>query len=78
MKCSNPDCNRCIGLVHYRRWFSKGRYCSRRCRDDVVARAPRPVQGKRNATTYFEWLFLQPSETNQFKPVPAVVRRAAR
>jgi hypothetical protein len=41
MKCSNPGCNRGIGLVAYRRgWFSKGRYCSQRCcRDAVVAAA---------------------------------------
>jgi hypothetical protein len=39
MKCSNPGCNRGIGLVAYRRgWFSKRRYCSQRCcRDAVVA-----------------------------------------
>jgi hypothetical protein len=41
MKCSSPDCNRSIGLVAYRRgWFSKRRYCSRNCRDAVVAIAP--------------------------------------
>jgi hypothetical protein len=34
MRRSNPDCNRGIGLVAYRRdWFSKRRYCSKRCRD---------------------------------------------
>jgi hypothetical protein len=38
MKCSNPDCNRGIGLAAYRRgWFSKRRYCSRNSRDAVVA-----------------------------------------
>ena len=38
MKCSNPDCNRGIGLVAYRHgWFSKQCYCSRRCRDAFVA-----------------------------------------
>ena len=37
MNCSNPDCNRGIGLVAYRRgWFSNRRYCSRNCRDTVV------------------------------------------
>ena len=50
MKCSNPDCNRCIGLVHYRRWFSKRRYCSGQCRDDAVTRLPRALQEERNAT----------------------------
>lgn len=78
MKCANPDCNRCIGLVHYRRWFSKRRYCSGRCRDDVVSRLPRRLQEERNATTYFQWLFLQPIEKNQPKPVSAVIRRATR
>ena len=78
MKCSNPDCNRGIGLVHYRRWFSKRRYCSKQCRDDVVARVPRPLQEDRNATTYFEWLFLQPIAKNQRMPIPAVIRRAMR
>ena len=41
MKCSNPDCNRGIGLVAYQRdWFSKRRYCSKHCRDAFVADAP--------------------------------------
>jgi hypothetical protein len=45
MKCSNPDCNRGIGLVAYRRgWFSKRRYCSRHCRDALVVDAPKPQQ----------------------------------
>jgi hypothetical protein len=65
MKCSNPDCNRGIGLVAYRRgWFSKRRYCSRHCRDALVALAPKPQQ-KRSTTTYFEWLFEQPILTAQ-------------
>src|SRR5215471_3772538 len=37
MKCANPECNRGIGLVHYRRgWFNKRRYCSKNCRDAIV------------------------------------------
>ena len=44
MKCSNPDCDRGIGLVAYRRgWFSKRRYCSKRCRDAFMADAPNTV-----------------------------------
>ena len=40
MKCSNPDCNRGIGLVSYRRsWFGNGRYCSKHCRQASVANA---------------------------------------
>ena len=49
MKCSNPDCNRGIGLVAYQRgWFSKRRYCSRHCRDAFVADAPN-LQQKRKS-----------------------------
>ena len=45
MKCSNPGCNRGIGLVAYQRgWFSKRRYCSQRCRDAVVADAADAAQ----------------------------------
>jgi len=74
MKCSNPDCNHGIGLVAYRRsQFSKRRYCSKRCRDAWVADAARTRQ-KRSASTYFEWLFLQPPEYPQLKLQPAVVR----
>jgi hypothetical protein len=41
MKCSNPDCNRGLGLVAYQRdWFSKRRYCSKHCRDALVVDAP--------------------------------------
>ena len=49
MKCSNPDCNRGIGLVAYQRgWFSKRRYCSQRCRDAFVADAQN-LQQKRKS-----------------------------
>jgi hypothetical protein len=72
MKCSNPDCTCGIGLVVYRRgWFSKRRYCSKRCRDAFVDNAPK-LQQKRNATTYFEWAFLHPIENSQSKLKPAV------
>jgi hypothetical protein len=41
MKCSNPACNRGIGLVAYQRdWLSKRRYCSKHCRDAFVVDAP--------------------------------------
>jgi hypothetical protein len=74
MKCSNPDCNRGIGLVAYRGWwFSKRRYCSKYCRDACLAEAPK-TQQKRRATTYFEWLFLQPIGYPQLKLNPAVIR----
>jgi hypothetical protein len=74
MKCSNPNCNRGIGLVAHRRgWFSKRRYCSKQCRDAFVAYAPK-LQQKRSVPTYFEWLFLQPIENPKLKLKPAVVR----
>ena len=73
MKCSNPHCNRGIGLVHHRRgWFSKRRYCSRNCSYAFVADLP-SAQKKPSATTYFEWLFLQPIGNPQEKLVPAVI-----
>ena len=48
MRCSNPDCNRGIGLVTYRRgWFSKRRYCSQQCRNAFVADAPNLQQSRK-------------------------------
>jgi hypothetical protein len=76
MKCSNPDCNRGIGLVAYRRgWFSKRRYCSRNCRDAFVAVAPK-LQQKRSTTAYFEWLFERPILNAQPTLVPAATVHA--
>jgi hypothetical protein len=77
MKCSNAECNRHIGLVAYRRgWFSKRRYCSKRCRDAFVPDGAK-LQQKRSVSTYFEWLFLQPIEHPRLKLKPAVVRTKA-
>jgi hypothetical protein len=54
MKCSNPDCTRGIGLVAYQRgWFSKRRYCSKHCRDALLADS-RKVQQRRSVMAYFE------------------------
>lgn len=62
MKCSNPQCNQGIGLVSYRRGaFTKGRYCSKKCRDNYVIERAKPGLPQRAPATYFEWLFLQPS-----------------
>ncbi len=75
MKCSNPNCNHGIGLVSYRRGlFGKGRYCSRQCRNTFVAEQPKQPRQERTATTYFEWLFLQPIE----HPRPLLVPLRAR
>jgi hypothetical protein len=72
MKCSNPDCNRGIGLVAYRRgWFSKRRYCSKHCRD--AADTPKPQQ-KRSPTTYFDWLYEQPVLHPRPRLAPAAIR----
>jgi hypothetical protein len=77
MKCSNPDCNRGIGLVAYRRgWFSKRHYCSKLCRDAFAADAPK-LQQRENMPTYFEWLFLQPIKNPPLKLKPAVARTKA-
>ena len=63
MKCSNPDCNRGIGLVSYRRGlFGKQRYCSRNCRDAFPADLTKQSRQDSRAMTYFEWLFSQPIE----------------
>jgi hypothetical protein len=79
MKCSNPNCNRGIGLVAYGRgWFRRRNYCSRECRDSFVAEGPKQSQQEGSATTNFEWLFLQPIEKRQPKLMPAVVRVRAK
>ena len=65
MKCSNPHCNRGIGLVAHRRgWFDRRRYCSKECRNTFVAQRPKMSRQERSATTYVEWLFLQPVENH--------------
>jgi hypothetical protein len=75
MKCSNPSCNRDIGLIsHQRGWFSKQRYCSRICRDAFLAGPTKQSRQELHARTYFEWLFLQPAKKLQQKPMPAAFR----
>jgi len=76
MKCSNPHCNRGIGLIAYRRgWFSNRRYCSRNCRDAIVADLSKWSHQEQRASTYFEWLFL---ETPPQKLMPALTPIKAR
>ena len=72
MKCANPNCHRGIGLVSYRRHaFSKNRYCSRKCRDTLVAERANPPPQRRRVETYFEWLFEQPVPVAQLRSLPA-------
>jgi hypothetical protein len=79
MKCGNPECNRDIGLVHYRRgWFNKRRYCSKNCRDAFVVDLAKQSEQERSAMTYVEWLFLQPIQNPEEKFIPAVTRARAR
>ena len=79
MKCSNLHCDRGIGLVAHRRgWFSKRRYCSRNCRYAIVADLPERPYQEQSASTYFKWLFLQPTENSRQKLMPAVIRIKAR
>jgi hypothetical protein len=75
MKCANPDRNRDIGLVAYRRGlFSKRQYCSKYCRDAFV---PQKLQQKHGVSTYFESLFLQPIDNPRLKLKPAVIPTTA-
>jgi len=76
MKCSNPDCNRGLGLISHRRgWFGKRRYCSRKCRASFVS-ANRPQQ-RRRAAGFLEWLILEPIEPQpQLKPAFVCARVA--
>jgi hypothetical protein len=74
MKCANPTCNHSIGLVSRRRGlFGKRPYCSKQCRDHfAVAPAPKCER----ATTYFEWLFMQPVNLQPRMAVATVRVRA--
>ena len=66
MRCSNPYCNRGIGLLAYRRGlFSSRRYCSRNCRYACAAVLSKSSYQEQSASTYFEWLFLQPMGTRR-------------
>lgn len=79
MKCSNPNCNRGIGLVSHRRGsFSTQRCCSRNCRDAFPTDLLKQSQQEPRAMTYFEWLFSQPTYKPQQKLMPAHVRIKAR
>ena len=75
MKCANPDCNREIGLVAYRRgWFSRRRYCSKHCRDAIVINRAEQSHSEQTPATYFDWLFKQTVLRAQPNLVPATIR----
>ena len=79
MRCSNPYCNRGIGLLAHRRgWFSRRRYCSRNCRYAFVADVPKRSHLEQSASTYFEWLFFRPIGNPHQKLVPTVIRKTVR
>jgi hypothetical protein len=78
MKCSNPNCNRGIGLVSHRRVFGKRHYCSRKCRDTFVADLTKVSLQQESAMTFFEWLFSQPVGKSRNRLVPAAIRRKVR
>jgi hypothetical protein len=79
MKCANPNCNRGIGLITYRRgWFGKYRYCSTQCRDVLVTEPPKKSQRERCAATYFECLLSQALENPQPRLRPSLIRMRQR
>jgi hypothetical protein len=79
MKCSNPECNRGIGLVsHQRGWFGKQCYCSRRCRDAFRVEQPKLSARERIPGSYLEWLLSQPTGNSQPKLAGAMARVWAR
>jgi hypothetical protein len=78
MKCSNPNCHRHIGLVSYRRWFSKQRYCSKTCRAAFPIDLPKKSQQRPRARTCLAWLFLQPIKEPRRQLTPAPFRTTAR
>ena len=77
MKCSNPHCNRGIGLLaHQRAWFDKRRSCSKECRNTFAAERLKMSQQKRSAATYVEWLFFLPVENSRPKSGRSALRRS--
>jgi hypothetical protein len=80
MNCSNPGCDRGIGLIAYRRgWFSKRRYCSRNCRDTVVAIASAErSHSEQTPATYFDWLFGPPVLHAEPRLAPAAIHVRSR
>jgi hypothetical protein len=79
MKCSNPECNRGIGLVSHRRgWFGKRCYCSKRCRDGFKVEHPEPSSQERRPGSFVEWFLSQPIGNSRPKLMGAIAHVRAR
>jgi hypothetical protein len=65
-------CRRSIGLVSHRRWFGKGLYCSRGCRDNYATPRSEPAALSDDAKL-FAWLFAPASAH-----APALARATVR
>jgi hypothetical protein len=78
MKCSHPMCNRAIGLVSHRRWFGKGLYCSRRCRDSYAASRSQRASPLPDDAKLFAWLFAPSGAHAPLSLAPAGVSVRAR
>jgi len=50
MKCGHPLCNRGIGLVSHRRWFSNKLYCSKACRDNYSSKPQQLLEPRMSLT----------------------------
>jgi hypothetical protein len=74
MKCAHPGCDRGIGLVSHRRWFSAGLYCSKACCYDYVTK-PRAARSEPPRDDGFlAALFALPGARANPAPAPALVR----
>jgi hypothetical protein len=74
MRCAHPGCNRGIGLVSHRRWFSNRLYCSRACCYDYVTQ---PREARTEAPRdegFLATLFALPSARANPAPATALVR----
>ena len=78
MKCSHPLCSCGIGLVTHRRWFAKGLYCSRRCRDNFATERTRPKTPLSVDARIFAWLLVPPNARAHQPLAPAMVRAQRR
>ena len=74
MICAHPGCNRGIGLVSHRRWFSNRLYCSKACCYDYVTQ---PREARTEAPRdegFFATLFALPSAPANPASARALVR----